>query len=113
MSITNLVSEVECVLPKRYFRVLIPTIQDMIFFLELRSFQSQSNKNEIIRVDQYDWYIVQRGNLNTGMEGNLCEEILGEVSTRLKGETEVMHLASQDLAELSCKPLEAGSEPGE
>lgn len=32
MSITNLVSEVECVLPKRYIGVLIPTIQNMIFF---------------------------------------------------------------------------------
>lgn len=86
---------------------------DFFFFLELRSFQSQSNQNEIIMVDQYDWYIVKRGNLNTDMKGNLCEEMLGEVSTRLKGETEVMHLASQDLAELSCKPLEAESEPGE
>lgn len=53
------------------------------------------------------------GNLNTGIEGNLCEELLGQVSTRLKVETEVMHLASQGLAELSCKPLEARSEPGE
>lgn len=60
-----------------------------------------------------DWYIVKRGNLNTDMEGNLREEMLGEVSTRLKVGTEVMHLTSQDLAELSCKPPEAGSELGE
>lgn len=65
------------------------------FFLELWSFQSRSNKNEIIRVGQYDWYIFKRGNVNKGMEGNLCEEILGEVSTRLKVETEVMHLDGQ------------------
>lgn len=90
-----------------------PNYTGFDIFLELRSFQSQSNTNEIIRVSRYDWYIVKRVNLNTGMVGNLCEEILGEVFTRLKVETEVIHPASQGLAELPCKPPEAESEPGE